>query len=59
MGLVLKRRAGESIKINDDCVIRFHQTNNQCAKIEIIAPDHVKIFRVEIKDEKSIQKTSS
>jgi carbon storage regulator CsrA len=59
MGLVLKRRAGESIKINDDCVIRFHSTNSQCAKIEIIAPDHVKILRGEIENEESIQKTRS
>ncbi len=60
MGLVMKRRPGESIKINDDCIIRIHNTNNQCAKIEVIAPNHIKILRGELEDGKeSIQEAGS
>ena len=60
MGLVIKRRPGESIRINDDCIIRIHNTTNQCAKIEVIAPNHVKILRGELNNgEESIQKTGS
>lgn len=60
MGLVVRRRIGEKLIINKDCEIVFHSVNNRCVKVEITAPDHVKILRGEIEDEeKSIQKASS
>ena len=60
MGLVVRRRIGEKLIINKDCEIVFHSVNNRFVKVEINAPDHVKILRGEIHDaQKSILKTGS
>ena len=59
MGLVLRRKKGETIRINDDCVIVFHHVNNQRAKVEIKAPESVKILRGEIENGESIQEAKS
>jgi carbon storage regulator CsrA len=60
MGLVVRRRIGEKLIINKDCEIVFHSVNNRCVKVEINAPDHVKILRGELNNgEESIQETRS
>ena len=46
--LVITRRSGQSIRINDDILIKvFHLSENQ-VRIGIEAPFHVKIHRQEV-----------
>ena len=48
--LVLSRKSGESILINDNIEVRIVEITNDKVKIGINAPKEVKIIRSELKD---------
>ena len=59
--LVLKRRKGEEIIINDEVRISVTQTNDGSCRLAIEAPDSYRIRRAELPDfqEDIIQRTAS
>lgn len=59
--LVLKRRKGEEIVINDEIRIFVTQTSDGSCRLAIEAPDSYRIRRAELPDfqEALIQKTAS
>ncbi len=46
--LILTRRIGENITINDDIVVRVLQINGNHVRIGIDAPKHIQVHREEI-----------
>ena len=59
--LVLKRRKGEEIIINDEIRIVVSQSSDGCCRLAIEAPDSYRIRRAEIPDfqDDLIQRTAS
>lgn len=49
--LVLSRKINQSIMIGDDIQIVVLETKGDTAKLGIVAPAHVKVFRQEIYEE--------
>lgn len=46
--LVLTRKKGEKIRINDDIIIEILEVNSGTIKLGFIAPSNVKIYRDEL-----------
>ncbi len=46
--LVLSRKKGEKIRINDDIIIEILEVNSGTVKIGFIAPKQIKIYRDEL-----------
>lgn len=46
--LVLTRRVGETIMIGDDVAVKVHRIAGAQVELEIIAPPHVTVHRLEI-----------
>ena len=59
--LVLKRRKGEEIVINEEIRIVVNHTSDGCCSLAIEAPDSCRIRRAEVPDfqESLIQKTAT
>lgn len=52
--LVLTRKQSEMIQIGDDVVVKVIRTGKSTVKIGIEAPDHVRVLRAELCDEKPV-----
>lgn len=49
MALVLSRKAGESIRIGNDVIVKVNRISGGRVSLAIEAPEHVKIVREELK----------
>ena len=56
--LVLTRRAGESIQIGDDIVIRIAEITADKMKLQINAPKEIPIMRSELLEAQSVNRDS-